>query len=80
MERVLKNESCDLSFPSEKNVLGNSDMKQLAVSDTCEDNLVFAIISLSPADGKGQVLIKMKQEKKKKEKRFRLTNATLCNK
>lgn len=60
--------SCDLSFPSEKNISGNSDMKQLAVSDTCEDNLVFAVISLPSADGKGQVLIKMKQEKNRKKK------------
>lgn len=46
LERVLKNKGCDLSFPSEENILGNSDMKQLAVSYTCEHNLVFAIISL----------------------------------
>jgi len=47
LEHVLKNEDCDLSFPSVKNILGNSDMKQLVLSDTDADNLVFAIISLS---------------------------------
>lgn len=46
LERVLKKKGCDVSFPSEKNILGNSDMKQLAVSDTGEDNLVLAIVSL----------------------------------
>lgn len=46
LECVLKNEDCDLSFPSEKNILVNSDMKQWAVSDTGEDNLVFAIVSV----------------------------------
>lgn len=45
LEHVLKNKGCDLSFSSEKNILGNCDMKQWAVSDTCEVNLVFAILS-----------------------------------